>query len=282
MHPRLFALSVLAAAAFAACAPERAGTAGASPQTAPALDLDAYDLVDLTHAFGEDTLYWPTAPSRFEKTTIFEDAREDGMFYAAFAIATPEHGGTHMDAPYHFDANGDHAADAPLERLIAPAVVIDVSEQAAADPLYRLTQGDVLAFEAARGKIAPGTIVLLRTGWSARWPDAERYLGGTHADALAFPSFGPDAARLLVEERQAAALGLDTASTDYGPSQDFPVHRILGAANVPSFENLANLDRLPPTGAIVIALPMKIAGGSGGPLRAVALIPKREGIGSRQ
>lgn len=270
MHSQ-FGISMLAAATLAACAPEAAAP---DAQAGPALDLSRYALVDLTHAFSKDTVYWPTAPSRFEKTTIFEGAREDGMFYSAFAIATPEHGGTHMDAPYHFDRNGDHAADVPLERLIAPAVVIDVSEKAAADPLYRLTAKDVLAFEEAHGKIAAGTIVLLRTGWSERWPDAERYLGGTEADALAFPSFGADAARLLVEDRDAAALGLDTASTDYGPSADFPVHRIMGAANVPGLENLANLDRLPPTGAIVIALPMKIAGGSGGPLRAVALVPK--------
>lgn len=259
------------ALALAACAPGPAEKAPADQ--APAFDLSRYELVDLTHAFSEDTVYWPTAPSRFEKTTLAEGAREDGMFYSAFAISTPEHGGTHMDAPYHFDREGDYAADVPLKRLVAPAVVIDVADKAAADPLYRLTPEDVAAFEAEHGKIAPGTIVLLRTDWSQYWPDAEAYLGGTDAEDLAFPSYGPEAARLLVEERDVAALGLDTGSTDYGPSQDFPVHRIMGAANVPGFENLTNLDRLPATGAIVVALPMKIAGGSGGPLRAVALVP---------
>jgi len=264
----LFA-ALAAACALASCAPD------ASERAAGAIDLADYDLVDLSHAFNNETVYWPTAPSRFEKTTLFEGAREDGGFYSAFAISTPEHGGTHIDAPYHFDESGDKAEAVPLEKLIAPAVVIDVSQKAAADPLYRLSPEDVRAFETRHGRIAPGTIVLLRTGWDRYWPDAARYLGGEDAADLVFPSFGAEAARLLVEDRRVAALGVDAASTDYGPSTDFPVHRIMGAANVPGFENLAGLERLPPAGAMVVALPMKIAGGSGGPLRAAALVPAR-------
>jgi kynurenine formamidase len=134
----------------------------------------------------------------------------------------------------------------------------------------------VLAFEQAHGTIDPGTIVLLRTGWSRYWPDRRAYLGDdTPGDAsgLRFPSYGEDAARLLVEERRVAALGVDVASIDYGQSQDFVVHRIAAEHNVPGFENLTNLDKLPPRGAVLIALPMKIEGGSGGPLRAVAIVP---------
>ncbi|PQA85579.1 cyclase family protein [Hyphococcus luteus] len=239
----------------------------------PSLDLERYRIVDLSHAFAPDTIYWPTDKKGFSKKTVFEGEREDG-WYAAFDIATAEHGGTHMDAPYHFDSEGDDAASVPLSRLIAPAVVIDVTDRTAGDRLYRVKPGDILAFEIIHGEIAPGTIVLVRTGWSQYWPNAKAYLGGTDPSALAFPSFGADAARFLIEEREAAALGIDTASTDYGPSTDFPVHRIMGAANTPGFENLANLDQLPPTGAYVMALPMKIEGGSGGPLRAVALAPK--------
>jgi kynurenine formamidase len=126
------------------------------------------------------------------------------------------------------------------------------------------------------GPIAEGTIVLLRTGWSARWPDRKRYLGDdTPGDAsrLHFPSYGAEAARILVADRKVAALGVDTASIDPGSAKDFPVHQIVAAANVPGFENLAGLDALPPIGAWVVALPMKIAGGSGGPLRAIALLP---------
>jgi kynurenine formamidase len=156
-------------------------------------------------------------------------------------------------------------------------VVIDVSRQASANPDYRLTRGDVEAFEARHGRIAAGTIVLLRTGWSARWADRKAYLGDdtpNDASKLSFPSYGEDAARLLVEERSVAALGADVASIDYGRSTDFPVHRIAAARNAYGLENLTNLDALPPTGSVIVALPMKIAGGSGGPVRAIAMVPR--------
>ena len=242
-----------------------------------ALDLSDYDIVDLSHVYSDDTLYWPTSPSKFEKTELAFGETPGGWFYSAYSISTPEHGGTHLDAPIHFDANGQTTDDIPLERLIGDAVVIDISEQAAGDRNYRLSADDVLAFEQRHGKIEHGDIVLLRTGWSRFWPDAKTYLGDdTPGDAskLEFPSYGPGAARLLVEERGVAVLGVDTASTDYGKSTEFMVHRIAAARNVSNLENLTNLGRLPPTGSIVLALPMKIEGGSGGPVRVVALVPK--------
>jgi kynurenine formamidase len=158
-------------------------------------------------------------------------------------------------------------------------VVIDIAAQAAKSRDYMLTTQDVWAFEKQHGRIARGTIVLVRTGWSRHWPDAKAYLGdNTPGDAskLSFPSYGVDAAKQLVEERGVAALGIDTASIDYGKSTDFLVHRLAGANNVPGLENLTNLDQLPARGATVIALPMKIEGGSGGPLRAIALVAKAE------
>ncbi|MCI0434049.1 MAG: cyclase family protein [Gemmatimonadetes bacterium] len=241
------------------------------------LDLAAAELIDLTHRFDASTVFWPTAPSRFRLDTLSYGPTEGGFFYSAFTLSTPEHGGTHLDAPIHF-AQGGAAVDAiPLDQLVAPAVVLDVSAQAAANRDYLLSVEDVTAFEAAHGPIAPGTIVLLFTGWSRHWPDAAAYLGSAvagDASDLHFPSFGVDAARLLVEDRRVAALGADVASIDYGPSTDFMVHRIANGAGVPGFENLTNLDRLPPTGAWVIALPMKIGGGSGGPLRAIAAVPR--------
>ncbi|HEX6995736.1 MAG TPA: cyclase family protein [Gammaproteobacteria bacterium] len=242
-----------------------------------ALDLADYRLVDLTHPYNDETLYWPTAPSRFELTELAHGETEGGFFYSAYSLCTPEHGGTHLDAPMHFSESGLPNDRLPLEQLLAPAVVIDVAAKADGDPDYRLTVEDVRQFEAEHGEIARGTIVLLRTGWSSRWPDAEAYLGDdTPGDAtmLSFPSFGEDAARLLAEERRVAILGVDTASIDYGPSQDFAVHRIAAANNVAGLENLTNLDQLPPTGATVIALPMKIEGSSGGPVRVVALVPR--------
>ena len=248
---------------------------GGAPQ-AP-IDLSTYRMVDLTHAYGSRTVYWPTSPTKFSLERLAYGKTEGGYFYAANTLCTPEHGGTHLDAPLHF-AEGNRSADqVPLEQLIAKAVVIDARPQADKDRDYRLTREDVLAFEKAHGRIAAGTIVLLRTGWSRHWPDARAYLGDdTPGDAskLSFPSYGVDAARLLVEERRVAALGIDTASIDYGRSTDFQVHRVAAAQNVPGLENLTNLDQLPATGALVIALPMKIEGGSGGPLRAVALVKR--------
>ncbi len=242
-----------------------------------ALDLDAYTLVDLSHTYDKNTLYWPTSPSAFEKTELNFGEVEDGYFYSAYTVCTPEHGGTHLDAPLHFAADGSATEEIPLRNLIAPAIVIDVREQAAADQNYRLSVDDVREFEAQHGRIEQGTIVLLRTGWSKYWPDALDYLGDDKpgdASNLKFPGYGADAVRLLAEDRKVAVLGVDSASIDYGPSHDFMAHRIAAGAGVVNLENLTNLDQLPVTGATILALPMKIGGGSGGPVRVVALIPK--------
>ncbi len=240
-------------------------------------DLASAEVVDLTHPFDASTLYWPTSPSTFELSKLSEGKTAAGFFYAANAFCTPEHGGTHFDAPVHFGEGRRTADQVPARQLIAPAAVIDISRQAAADPDYRLTAADVLAWEARNGRVPEGAIVVLRTGWSSRWPDRKRYLGDDKpgdASNLHFPSYGKEAAELLVRDRKAGALGVDTASIDHGPSKDFPVHQTAAAGEVPGLENLTNLDRLPETGAWIIALPMKIGGGSGGPLRAVALLGK--------
>lgn len=247
------------------------------PHARQPLDLSGYRLVDLTHAYGSRTLYWPTSPSRFSLEPLAFGPTPGGWFYSAYTLATPEHGGTHLDAPAHFGKGKRTTEQVPLEQLMAPAAVIDISAKATDDRNYRLTPADVLSFETQHGRIPAGTIVLLRTGWSRHWPNAKAYLGDDtpgNASNLSFPSFGVEAARLLVEDRHAGVLGVDTASIDYGPSTDFMVHRIAAAQNVAGLENLTNLDQLPPTGAIVIALPMKIEGGSGGPLRAVAMVEK--------
>ena len=251
--------------------------AAATSLAGQTVDLSRYRLVDLSHGYGPNTLYWPTAKTKFVRTREADGPTPGGWFYAANTLSTPEHGGTHLDAPRHFSEKGRTTDQIPLDQLVAPAVVIDVTREAAADRDYRLTREAVLAFEKANGAIARGSAVLLRTGWSRHWPNAKAYLGDdTAGDAskLSFPSYGLEAARLLVEDRGAGALGIDTASIDYGRSTDFQVHRVAAARNVPGFENLTNLDQLPVRGAVVIALPMKIEGGSGGPLRAIALVPR--------
>lgn len=241
--------------------------------------LDTARLVDLTYAYDEDTVYWPTESSGFELERQAYGQTEGGYFYSANAFSTPEHGGTHLDAPIHFSAGRWTADQIPLDRLIGPAVVLDASLEAAADPDYELTVADVEAWEVRHGTIPQGAIVLLYTDWGRFWPDRQTYLGDdTPGDAsnLHFPSFGRKVAHLLVDERKVAILGVDTASIDPGSSTDFWVHRIANQSNVPGLENVANLDQLPPTGSWVIALPMKIAGGSGGPVRIVALLPPGE------
>jgi len=261
-------------------APSETGAPTAAESSAP-LDLAHYELLDLTYPFDEDTIYWPTAPSGFELEVLSHGINDAGFFYAANTYRAPEHGGTHLDAPIHF-GEGRHTADQiPVDQLIGPAVVLDVSEKCAADVDYRLTPEDVAVWEEEHGEVPTGSIVLLRTGWGERWPDRKRYLGDdTPGDAsnLHFPSYGEEAARMLVEDRGVAVLGVDTASIDYGPSENFPTHRIAAAANVPGLENVAQLGRLPATGAWVMALPMKIGGGTGGPVRIVALVP-RDGSG---
>ena len=178
----------------------------------------------------------------------------------------------------HFSERGRSTDQVPLAQLIAPAVVIDVSAKAEADPDYRLSPDDVLSFERQHGRIGAGTIVLLRTGWSRRWPDVKNYLGDdTPGDAsrLRFPSYGEAGRAPARGERRAGVLGVDTASIDYGRSTDFVVHRLAAAQQVAGLENLTNLEQVPAAGATVIALPIKIEGGSGGPVRVVAVVPVR-------
>jgi len=238
--------------------------------------LAAGTWVDLTYPFDSTTIYWPTAqPFRLQIVSAQRTAA--GYYYAANNFAAAEHGGTHLDAPVHF-AEGRHSTDQiPLAQLMGPAVVIDVARQAGANADYRVTSGDVTTWEAAHGPIPAGAIVLIRTGWGRRWPDRARYLGTIKTGPAAvpelhFPALHPDAARVLVE-RRVDAVGIDTPSIDYGQSSTFDVHQILLGANIPGFENVAHLERLPATGSFVIALPMLIRGGSGGPLRMVALLP---------
>jgi kynurenine formamidase len=245
---------------------------------AGAFDAADYHLVDLGHAYGAETLYWPSRPTpRFELERLSYGETPGGWFYSANRFCAPEHGGTHLDAPIHFARDQRTVDEIPLTQLIAPAVRIDVRDQAARDRNYRLQPADVRRFEQKWGAVRAGTIVLLQTGWSRHWPDRKAYFGSEStedASALEFPGYGEEAARLLVEERGVALLGVDTASIDFGRSKDFIVHRIAAAKNVGGLENLTNLDQLPQSGFHVVALPVKIRGGSGGPVRVIALVPR--------
>lgn len=234
------------------------------------------EIVDLTHAFNDSTVYWPTAAG-FALTTDSEGMTEGGYYYSAYSFSSAEHGGTHLDAPVHF-AEGRHTSDEiELDRLIGPAVLVDVSDRALRNADYLVSIDDVTAWEESHGALPDGAIVLFRTGFGRYWPDREAYMGTAErgADAVAklhFPGLDPALAEWLVANRNVGAVGIDTPSIDYGQSTLFESHRHLFEANIPAFENVANLDRLPATGFAVIALPMKIEGGSGGPLRIVAVL----------
>jgi kynurenine formamidase len=233
--------------------------------------------IDLSHEFSEDALYWPTA-QRFKKETEFEGPTDGGWYYSAYNISTSEHGGTHLDAPIHFAEGAQSSEEIPIDRLVGDAAVIDVTANAANDRDYLVTVDDLLAWEKQNGRLPDGAIVLINTGSAKLWPDAATYMGTDErgSDAVAnlhFPGIHPDLATFLVEKRNIKAVGIDTPSIDYGQSTDFMTHRILFADNIPGFENVAALDSLPATGAFVVALPMKIRGGSGGPLRIIAWIP---------
>jgi kynurenine formamidase len=242
-----------------------------------ALFGSATSWVDLSHSFDEHTIYWPTAEP-FKLKMVSEGMTPGGYYYSAANFSAAEHGGTHLDAPVHF-AKGKHTADQiPISQLIGPAVVVDVTAKVASNRDYLITASDLQEFETKHGRIADGTIVLFRTGWGSRWPDRLQYLGTVKTGQAAvpelhFPGIDSTAARWLVSQRKVDAVGIDTPSIDFGQSSTFNVHQILFAADVPAFENVANLEKVPETGAFVVALPMKIAGGTGGPLRIVAAVP---------
>lgn len=232
-------------------------------------------VVDMTHAFGEDTVYWP-GNQRFTWKQTAWGRSEAGYWYASADFAAAEHGGTHIDAPIHFARGRRTVDEIPLEQLMGPAIVIDVRARCRIDPDYTLSVEDIRAWEDRHGRIPERAIVFMYTGWASRWPDASRYLGTASLDdprSLHFPGFSREAASFLVAQRAIRGVGIDTASIDPGASRDFPAHQALNEADVYALENVAALDQLPPRGATVIALPMKIEGGTGGPVRIIAFVP---------
>ncbi len=246
--------------------------------TALAQDISKGRWIDLTHAFNKDTVYWPTA-KMFRKTEVYRGLTPGGWFYSAYNFAAAEHGGTHMDSPIHFADRTRSTDQVPLGQLIGPGFVIDVSRQVRANVDYLIGADDIRAFEAKHGRLPAGSIVLLNTGRATLYTDRKAYMGtderGAEAVAkLHFPGLSERAAALLVD-RKIGAVGIDTPSIDRGQSKTFASHVRLMTNNIPAFENVADMSGLPPTGATIIALPMKIEGGSGGPLRIVAHVPAR-------
>jgi kynurenine formamidase len=263
MTKRIYLL-VLACIALSACG---------NPKT----EFPGGKIVDLSHPFDAQTIYWPTEQQGFVLEKEQAGITDKGYYYASNKFSAPEHGGTHIDAPRHFSQNANTLEQVPLEQLMGSAILVDVTRQCEANRDYLISVDDFNNWEKQHGQIPSGAIVLMRTGFAKYWPDRVKYMGtderGTEAVAkLHFPGLSPEAARWLTTNRSIKAIGLDTPSIDYGQSTMFDSHQILFAKNVPAFENLADLSALPAEGFIVIAMPMKIAGGSGGPLRIVAIV----------
>lgn len=241
-------------------------------------EFPAGKLIDLSHSFDAQTIYWPTEDGfKFEKGP--DGMTPQGFYYAANRFCAPEHGGTHIDAPKHFAVNANTVDQIPLEQLLGAAILLDVTKQSEANRDYQVSAADFQNWENQNGAIPEGAIVLLRTGFAKHWPDRTKYMGTDERGAAAvaklhFPGLSPEAARWLVVNRSIKAIGLDTPSIDFGQSTLYESHRILFEKNIPAFENLADLSQLPAKGFSVIGLPMKIGGGSGGPLRVVAIIDK--------
>jgi kynurenine formamidase len=253
-----------------------AGCTQTKTEPAPKIDFAGAKIIDLSHPFDSQTIYWPTEDGfKFEKG--FDGVTPQGFYYAANKFCAPEHGGTHIDAPKHFAINSHTVDQIPVEQLIGNAIIIDVTKQSEANRDYQVTVADFTAWESQHGQIPSGAIILLRTGFAKFWPDRVKYMGTDERGAgavakLHFPGLHPDAARWLTTNRSIKAIGLDTPSIDYGQSALFESHQVLFARNIPAFENVGDMSALPAKDFLVIALPMKIGGGSGGPLRIVAMV----------
>jgi len=233
------------------------------PGSAPAV-------VDLTHTLdARNPSFDANAKPLFHARTV---ATIDKDKYFAREICLPEHFGTHIDAPAHFIRGLWTVDQIPVERLVAPLVVIDISAKVKSNPDYQFSVEDIAAWEQENGHIPLGAVTIVRTGWNARWSSVKEYRNADEKGTMHFPGYSLDAAKFLVEGRQAIGIGIDTLSIDYGPSSDFPVHQFVLSHSTYQLENVANLIHVPVKGATVVVAPMKLGGGSGAPVRIFALV----------
>jgi kynurenine formamidase len=226
-------------------------------------------VIDLSYAISDKLVPWP-GDEKFFEAKVNATVEKNGYFTRSFWML--EHYGTHLDAPAHFPPGKATVDQIPVKQLMGPAVVVDVRAESAKDADYQLPAASVEQWEKRHGRIPEGAIVLLRTGWASRWPDAKRYRNQDEQGKMHFPGFSAGAAKLLLE-RKVSGLGCDTMSIDYGASGDFAVHHLALGAGLYHLENLRDLSEVPETGAFLIVAPIKLEGGSGGPVRVFAVLP---------
>jgi len=225
-------------------------------------------VIDLSYAINDKLVAWPGDGKVFE-AKVNGTVEKDGYFTRSFWML--EHYGTHLDAPAHFPTGRLTVEKIAPEKLFGPAIVLDIRAEAEENADYQLSPGVIEAWEKRNGRIPPGAIVILRTGWAARWPDVGRYRNSDAKGEMHFPGFSVEAAKILLD-RKISGLGCDTLSIDPGNSKDFPVHHLVLGQEVYQLENLRDLSGLPETGAFLIVAPIKLEGGSGGAVRVFALV----------
>jgi kynurenine formamidase len=226
-------------------------------------------VLDLSYAISDKLVPWP-GDVKFFEATVNATIKKNGYFTRSFWML--EHYGTHLDAPAHFPPGKTTVDQIPVKQLFGPAVVIDVRAESGKDADYQLASARVEDWEKRHGRIPEGAIVLLRTGWASRWPDAQKYRNQDAKGKMHFPGFSTEATKLLME-RKVSGLGCDTLSIDPGASSDYAVHHLALGAGLYQLENLADMSELPETGAFLIVAPIKLEGGSGGAVRVFALLP---------
>jgi len=238
-------------------------------------------ILDMTYSFGNNSIYWPTGQS-FQIEKMSWGINKQGFFYASNNYKANEHGGTHVDAPVHFSKNGKTIDKIPLTDWIGPAVKIDVTKQCEKNRDYLLKTDDIKKFERQYGKIPDNAWVIMYTGIGTKYyPNKKKVLGtemkGAKAIAfLSFPGFSPDSIKFLLKNRNITGIAIDTPSIDYGKSKKFMVHRLLLGAGKLAIENIANLNKLPVTGATLYPIPMLIENGTGAPARIFAVLPNKD------
>ena len=227
-------------------------------------------VVDLTHTINDKVPPFSLSQSANYKITVEDTIEKDKVFVRKFSM--PEHYGTHIDAPAHFAAGLWTVDQIPAERLIAPMVVLDISSKAKTDADYQLSVKDIAEWEQVHGQVPGNAVVMLNTGWGARWNSIKDFRNADAQGTMHFPGYSLEAARFLTEARAALSLGIDTLSVDCGPATDFPVHQYTMARSVYHLEDVANLELIPATGSTVVVAPIKLEGGSGGPVRILVLV----------
>lgn len=211
------------------------------------------ELLDLTHPLSESTQHWPGGVP-FSKRLLVDYDRG----YRKFMFQMAEDVGTHVDSPAHFFEGMATIDRLPLRDLIGPGVVVDVREKVARDPDYLLSIEDLKAWEGRFGAMPEGAIVAMLSGWGSRWGNTESYRNMDERGVMHFPGYSRESAEFLVSEREVAGIGIDTLSLDFGGSSDFPVHRIMFEAGKFQMENMANLELLPASGALIFAIPLLV------------------------